>query len=59
MMARPSIRNPKNYLVDLLTLAGLQHTADVCREIAAEADLAFIRRYGPSFENLISRVVER
>jgi hypothetical protein len=53
------ISNPKDYLDDMLTRAGLQHTAKVCREIAVEADLGLIRRYCPSFENFISRVVER
>jgi hypothetical protein len=57
--ALESISNPKDYLADLLTLAGLQHTTEVCREIAVEADLALIRRHCPSFENFISRVVER
>ncbi len=54
-----SIPNPKDYLVDLLTLAGLQYTAEVCREIAAEADLDLVSRYCPSFENFVSRVAER
>jgi hypothetical protein len=63
-VARPaealeSILNPKDYLVDLLTLAGLRYTAEVCRAIAAEADLDLVRRHCPSFENFISKVVER
>jgi hypothetical protein len=54
-----SIPNPKDYLVDLLTLTGLQYTAQVCREIAIQADLDLVRRYCPSFENFISKVAER
>jgi hypothetical protein len=57
--ALESLLNPKDYLVDLLTRAGLQHTSEVCREIAVEADLDLIRHYCPSFENFIARVVER
>jgi len=53
-----SIVNPKDYLVDLLTLAGLQHTAQVCREIAEQADLNLVRRYCPSFQNFIMKVSE-
>jgi hypothetical protein len=57
--ALESILNSKDYLVDLLTLAGLRYTAEVCRAIAAEADLDLVRRHCPSFENFISKVVER
>ena len=54
-----SLPNPKDYLADVLTIAGLQYTAEVCRAIAAEADLDLIQRYCPLFRSFISRVVDR
>ena len=50
------ILNPKDYFVDLLSDAGLRYTPKVCEEIAQSADLAFIRRFCPSFERFIEKV---
>ena len=54
-----TIPNPKEHVLDLFSLAGLLYTAEACGEVAADADLDLIRRYCPSIENFISKVVER
>ncbi len=53
-----AIARAKELFIEILSNAGLQYTAEVCREIAGQADLGVIRRLCPSFERFCANVVE-
>ena len=53
-----TIQNPKDYLTDLLTRAGLQYTVAVAREISEHASLHVIRRFCPLFEDFVAKVTD-
>ncbi len=52
------IQNPKERFLDLLSWAGLNYTAQVCREIAREIDLDVLRERCPSFREFERKVLD-
>lgn len=52
------MQNPKEKFLDVLSLAGLNYTAQVCRGIAREIDLAVLRERCPSFREFERKVLD-
>lgn len=52
------IRNPKEKFLNILSQAGLNYTAEVCREIAREIDLPVLRERCPSFREFERKVLD-
>jgi len=52
------LRDPKEKLMTLLSRSGLNYTAQVCREIAREADLAMLRMRCPAFTAFEQKVID-
>jgi hypothetical protein len=52
------LQDPKQKLLNVLNRSGLDHTAQVCREIAREIDLTTLRIRCPSFADFEQKVLD-